>query len=100
MGLRDFLKELHRRRVYGVAVAYVATAAVLLEVLTHLFHNFDAPHWVLKVITTLLILGAVCRLLKAPGMEASNANIAGVQGRAGSDSGRSRFGAVTHLHAP
>jgi hypothetical protein len=34
MGLRDFLKELHRRRVYGVAVAYVATDAVLLEVLT------------------------------------------------------------------
>jgi hypothetical protein len=34
MGLRGFLKELHRRRAYGVAVAYVATAAVLLEVLT------------------------------------------------------------------
>jgi hypothetical protein len=29
MGLREFPKELQRRRVYGVAVAYVAAAAVL-----------------------------------------------------------------------
>ena len=36
MGLREFMKELHRRRVFGVAVAYVATATVLLEVLTAL----------------------------------------------------------------
>jgi len=69
MGLKGFLKELHRRRVYGVAVAYVATAAVLLEVLTHLFHNFDAPHWVLKVVTTLLILGLPVACLMAWGFE-------------------------------
>jgi ABC-type nickel/cobalt efflux system permease component RcnA len=69
MDLRDFLKELRRRRVYGVVVAYVATAAVLLEVLTHLFHNFDAPHWVLKIISMLLILGLPVGCFMAWGFE-------------------------------
>ena len=43
MSLRGFLKELHHRNVFKVAVAYTAAAVVLLEVLTHLFHNFEAP---------------------------------------------------------
>ena len=57
MKFREFLRELHRRNVWKVAVAYTAAAVVLLEVLTHLFLNFEAPHWVLKAITTLLIAG-------------------------------------------
>ena len=69
MGLREFLKELHRRNVFKVAVAYIATGAVMLEVLTHLFHNFEAPHWVLKVITTLLIAGLPAACLMAWGFE-------------------------------
>jgi TolB-like protein/cytochrome c-type biogenesis protein CcmH/NrfG len=69
MKFREFLRELHRRNVWKVAVAYVATAAVLLEVLTHLFHNFEAPHWVLKVITTLLITGLPLACLAAWGFE-------------------------------
>ena len=69
MGLREFLKELHRRNVFKVAVAYIATGAVMLEVLTHLFHNFEAPHWVLKVITTLLIAGLPVACLMAWGFE-------------------------------
>ena len=69
MGLRGFLKELHHRNVFKVAVAYTAAAVVLLEVLTHLFHNFEAPHWVLKVITTLLIMGLPVACLMAWGFE-------------------------------
>lgn len=69
MSLRGFLKELHRRNVFKVAVAYTAAAVVVLEVLTHLFHNFEAPHWVLKVVTTLLILGLPIACLMAWGFE-------------------------------
>jgi TolB-like protein len=69
MSLRGFLKELHHRNVFKVAVAYTAAAVVLLEVLTHLFHNFEAPHWVLKVITTLLIVGLPAACLMAWGFE-------------------------------
>ena len=69
MSLRGFLEELRRRRVLKVAVAYTGAGIVLLEVLTHLFHNFEAPHWVLKVITTLLIVGLPVACLAAWGFE-------------------------------
>jgi TolB-like protein len=69
MSLRGFLKELRRRHVLQVAVAYTGIGIVLLEVLTHLFHNFEAPHWVLKVITTLLIVGLPVTCLMAWGFE-------------------------------
>ena len=69
MKFREFVREVHRRNVWKVAVAYTAAAVVLLEVLTHLFHNFEAPHWVLKVITTLLIAGLPLACLAAWGFE-------------------------------
>jgi TolB-like protein len=69
MSLRGFLQELRRRHVLKVAVAYTGIGIVLLEVLTHLFHNFEAPHWVLKVITTLLIVGLPVACLMAWGFE-------------------------------
>ena len=69
MGLREFLAELRHRGVLKVATAYLATGAVLLEVLSHLFQIFEAPHWVLKVITTLLIVGLPVSCLMAWGFE-------------------------------
>jgi hypothetical protein len=66
MSLRGSLKELHHRNVFKVAVAYAAAAMVLLEVLTHLLHNFEAPHWVLKVTTTLLIAGLPPPVVTSP----------------------------------
>ena len=69
MSLKGFFKELRRRHVIKVAVAYTGIGIVLLEVLTHLFHNFEAPHWVLKVITTLLIVGLPVACLMAWGFE-------------------------------
>jgi TolB-like protein len=78
MSLRGMLKELHHRNVLKVAVAYVATGAVLLEVLTHLFHNFEAPLWVLKVITTLLILGLPVACLMAWGFEFKEGSVRSV----------------------
>jgi hypothetical protein len=67
MKFHEFLRELHRRSVWKVAVAYTAAAAVLFEVLTLLFHNFEAPHWVLKVITKTLIAGLPMACLVAWG---------------------------------
>jgi len=75
MKFREFLRELHRRNVWKVAVAYTAAAVVLLEVLTHLFHNFEAPHWVLKVITTLLIAGLPLACLAAWGFEVKDGTV-------------------------
>ena len=75
MKFREFLRELHRRNVWKVAVAYTAAAVVLLEVLTHLFLNFEAPHWVLKVITTLLIAGLPLACLAAWGFEVKEGGV-------------------------
>jgi TolB-like protein/ribosomal protein S18 acetylase RimI-like enzyme len=78
MKFREFLRELHRRNVWKVAVAYTAAAVVLLEVLTQLFHNFEAPHWVLKVITTLLIAGLPLACLAAWGFEVKEGRVRSV----------------------
>jgi eukaryotic-like serine/threonine-protein kinase len=78
MKFREFLRELHRRNVWKVAVAYTAAAVVLLEVLTHLFHNFEAPHWVLKVITTLLMAGLPLACLAAWGFEVREGRVRSV----------------------
>jgi hypothetical protein len=57
MGLRTLLAELRHRGVLKVATAYLATGWVVLEGVSILFHNFEAPHWVLKVFSTLVVLG-------------------------------------------
>lgn len=69
MNLKAFLAELRHRGVFKVAGAYLALAVVVLEVGTHLFHNFEAPHWVLKVFTSLLILGFPVACLMGWGFE-------------------------------
>jgi len=57
MSLKEFLSELRRRGVLKTAAAYLAIGWVALEGLSLLFQNFDAPGWVIKVVTTLVILG-------------------------------------------
>jgi hypothetical protein len=51
MGLREFLAELRHRGVLKVATVYVASGVMLLEAGSHLLHNFEAPHWVIKLFT-------------------------------------------------
>jgi hypothetical protein len=69
MGLREFLAELRHRGVLKVATAYLAGGLVVLEAGTHLLHNFEAPHWVLKVFSTLVIFGFFVACLMAWGFE-------------------------------
>lgn len=55
--MKEFLRELKRRKVYTVAVAYVISAWVLLQVAATVLPIYDTPGWVLKAFTTLLFLG-------------------------------------------
>ena len=55
--MKDFFKELQRRRVYTVGVAYVVVAWLLLQVADTVLPIYDTPDWVLKAFTTLLFLG-------------------------------------------
>jgi hypothetical protein len=69
MSLRAFLAELRHRGVLKVATVYLGTGVVVLEAGTHLLHNFEAPHWVLKVFSTAVILGFPVACLMAWGLE-------------------------------
>jgi adenylate cyclase len=55
--IKEFLRELKRRRVYTVAVVYAAVAWLLLQVASILFPTFGAPPWVMQVFTVFLVLG-------------------------------------------
>jgi len=69
MRLKDFLAELRHRGVLKVATVYLGGAVVVLEAGTHLLHNFEAPHWVLKVFTLALIAGLPLACLMSWGFE-------------------------------
>ena len=57
MDYKNFLAELKRRRVYSVAVAYVAVAWLLIQVATQVFPFFDIPNWIVRLIVFLTIVG-------------------------------------------
>ena len=69
MWIRGILAELRRRGVLKVATVYLASGVVVLEVGSHLLHNFEAPHWVVKVFTALVIFGLPVACLMAWGFE-------------------------------
>ena len=52
-----FIEELKRRKVFKVAVAYVVVTWLLIQVAATLFPTFGAPEWILRVFTSVLLLG-------------------------------------------
>lgn len=63
--MSHFFRELRQRKVFTVAGAYIVVAWLLLQVAATVFPIFEAPAWVLKVITVLLALGFPLALLLA-----------------------------------
>lgn len=55
-GISDFFRELRRRHVVRIAVAYAVVAWVLLQVAAIVLPSFGAPGWVLRVVIGLFIL--------------------------------------------
>ncbi len=53
----SFFRELKRRNVFRVAVAYGVVGWLLVEVASVLFETFEAPAWVMKVFATVIIMG-------------------------------------------
>jgi TolB-like protein len=53
----SFIAELKRRNVFRVGAAYGIVAWLLVEVASVVLPTFDAPEWVMKVVTFLVILG-------------------------------------------
>ncbi len=53
----SLIAELKRRNVFRVGVAYAIVAWLLVEVASVVLPTFEAPDWVMKVFTFLVILG-------------------------------------------
>jgi adenylate cyclase len=61
----SFFNELKRRNVFRVGIAYTITAWLIAQVAGLAADSFLAPDWVMKMIITLLILGAPVALMMA-----------------------------------
>ena len=53
---RTFFQEILRRHVFGAAAAYVVVSWVIIQVLDVLAPAFNAPEWLIRAVTTVLIL--------------------------------------------
>ena len=61
----SFLKELKRRNVFKVAIAYLITAWVLIQIADILAPQLNLPDWAPRLITFILLLGFPLSLLLA-----------------------------------
>ena len=73
--MKKFFKELQRRKVYTVGVAYIIAGWLLLQVADTILPIYDAPDWVLRTFTTLLFLGFPVALVLAWIYDLSNGKI-------------------------
>jgi TolB-like protein/Tfp pilus assembly protein PilF len=61
----SLIAELKRRNVFRVGVAYAIVAWLLIEVASVVLPTFEAPSWVMRVFTFLVILGFPLALILA-----------------------------------
>lgn len=55
--LREFAKELSRRNVFRVGIAYIVVSWLIAQVAELALASFEAPGWVIKTILLVLVLG-------------------------------------------
>jgi TolB-like protein/Tfp pilus assembly protein PilF len=55
--MKSFFRELKRRNVYKVAVAYAVVGWLLIEIASILFPTFEAPAWVMKIFVITIAAG-------------------------------------------
>ena len=63
--MTSFLEELQRRNVVRVAIAYAIVGWLLIEVAATMLPIFEAPEWILRVFSFLVILGFPVALVLA-----------------------------------
>ena len=61
--MSDFLAELKRRKIYRVAVAYAVAAWLTVQAASIFLPTFDAPHWVMKTLISLVTIGFPAALI-------------------------------------
>ncbi len=71
----SFFKELRRRNVIRVAIAYVIVAWLIAQVTELALDNFATPDWVMKTVLFLLVIGFPLALIFAWAFEATPSGI-------------------------
>lgn len=61
--MMDIFKELKRRNVFRVAIAYLVIAWLVMQVADIVLGNIGAPTWVMQTIFFLLALGFIISLV-------------------------------------
>lgn len=61
--LRQFLRELRRRRVYRVALVYAVVAWILLQLGSTVVEPLRLPEWTMPLLIVLVVLGFVLALI-------------------------------------
>ena len=77
MNPKGFFRELKRRNVYKVAVAYAIVSWLLIQIATQVFPFFEIPNWSVRLVVLLLVLGFPVALILSWAFEItpeSNAN--------------------------
>jgi serine/threonine-protein kinase len=69
--MRNVFRELKRRNVYKVAVAYGVVAWLLMQVASQIFPFFEIPNWAVRLVVLLLIIGFPVALIIAWAFEAT-----------------------------
>ena len=71
MNLSNFFKELKRRNVYKVAVAYAVVGWLVIQISSTVLPTFHAPEWVMQTLVVLVAIGFPIALVIAWAFEAT-----------------------------
>lgn len=83
--MKQLFRQLKRRNVYKVAVAYAVVAFVVWQVMEHLFPAFGFPAWTIDFAVVLTLIGFLIALVLAWAFEMMPEGVRGSRrhGRAG-----------------
>jgi hypothetical protein len=96
----SLIAELKRRNVFRVGVAYAIVAWLLVEVASVVLPTFEAPDWVMKVFTFLVILGFPLVLIFAWAFDSPNTSRMVARKYLGIWKGRPNMASPTKIRLP
>jgi serine/threonine-protein kinase len=63
--MTGFFEEVHRRKVYRVAAAYIIAAGFIIQIGSAVFPAWELPNWAFRLVVVLLLIGFPIALILA-----------------------------------
>src|SRR6476646_5588658 len=63
--MSGFFEEVHRRKVYRVAAAYIIAAGFIIQIGSAVFPAWELPNWAFRLVVVLLLIGFPIALILA-----------------------------------